>query len=60
MGIFSKRPAIDPAVQEHQIQQAKREAAQRRTEILRRLEEGTATREDKRIFNAGRKRAGRI
>ncbi|ARX83580.1 hypothetical protein SMD44_03002 [Streptomyces alboflavus] len=60
MGIFSKRPATNPAAQEHQIQQAKREAAQRHTEILQRLENGTATREDKRIFNAGRTRSGRI
>lgn len=60
MGLFSKRPSTDPVTQDRTVQQAKREANQRRTEILKRVENGTATREDKRIFNAGRTRSGRI
>ena len=60
MGICSKRPAIDPVQQDRELQQVKREANQRRDQILQRIENGTATREDKRIFNAGRTRAGRI
>ncbi|MFD9880101.1 hypothetical protein ACFWZT_01385 [Streptomyces alboflavus] len=60
MGIFSKRPATDHSEQDRTIEQAKREANQRRNTILNRVENGTATSEDKRIFNAGRKRSGRI
>ncbi|MFF9527516.1 hypothetical protein ACF1DV_36965 [Streptomyces achromogenes] len=60
MGIFSKRPAIDYAEQERQIQEAKRHGAQLNREIYGRIKDGTATKEDKRIWNAGRKRSGRI
>ncbi|MFE6713306.1 hypothetical protein [Streptomyces sp. NPDC057695] len=60
MGFFDKRPAIDHAEQDRQIERAKREFAPRLREIHDRIDNGTATREDKRIFNAGRKRGGRI
>ncbi|NGO10200.1 hypothetical protein G5C60_22075 [Streptomyces sp. HC44] len=60
MGIFSKRPAADPVEQDRQLQQAKREATERNREIYGRIQNGTASREDKRIFNAGRKRSGRV
>ncbi|MGW8993429.1 hypothetical protein ACWGRF_26395 [Streptomyces zhihengii] len=60
MGFFSKRPAIDHAEQDRQLEQAKREFAPRLREIHDRLENGSATSEDKRIFNAGRTRGGRI
>jgi len=60
MGLFSKRPATDPNEQDRQIQQAKRESVTRHNEIVQRIDNGTATADDKRIFNAGRKRSGRI
>jgi len=60
MGIFSRRPAADPNEQDRQIQQAKRESVARHNEIVDRIKDGTATADDKRIFNAGRKRSGRI
>ncbi|EST26104.1 hypothetical protein [Streptomyces roseochromogenus] len=60
MGIFSKRPPIDYDKQEREYRQAKREANKLMAEIRERLENGTATREDKRIFNAGRTRDGQI
>ncbi|MFD3312556.1 hypothetical protein [Streptomyces sp. NPDC058694] len=60
MGIFSKRPAIDPVEQDRQIQAVKRESVQRNREIHSRIQNGTATPEDKRIFNAGRKPNGHV
>ncbi len=60
MGISSKRPAVDHAAQDRQIQQAKSEGAKRLNEIADRINNGTATRQDKRIFNATRTRSGRV
>ncbi|MEU8529220.1 hypothetical protein AB0C77_27075 [Streptomyces sp. NPDC048629] len=60
MGFFSKRSAIDPDEQDRQIQKAKREGGRRLNEIRDRIGNGTATREEKRIFNATQKRGGRI
>ncbi|MFF4405870.1 hypothetical protein [Streptomyces sp. NPDC001404] len=60
MGIFSKRPAKDPDQQDREIQQAKYEGSRLLEEVIERINNGTATRKDKRVFNAGRTRAGRI
>ncbi|MFF2567840.1 hypothetical protein [Streptomyces sp. NPDC058084] len=60
MGFFSKRPEIDHAEQDRQLERDTREAGLRFREIRDRISNGTATREDKRIFNATRTRAGRI
>ncbi|WP_367324033.1 hypothetical protein [Streptomyces sp. HUAS ZL42] len=60
MGIFSKRPATDSVKAEREYRAVKREAVKRHNEIADRIQNGTATPEDKRIFNAGRKRSGRI
>ncbi|KOU30886.1 hypothetical protein ADK52_03820 [Streptomyces sp. WM6372] len=60
MGIFSKRPETNHDEQDRQIQDAKREGGRLLNEIRDRIGDGTATREDKRIFNATQKRGGRI
>ncbi|MEU6774111.1 hypothetical protein [Streptomyces sp. NPDC046759] len=60
MGIFSKRPEIDLDERDRQIEEGKRRGAQLEREIYGRIKDGTATKEDKRIWNAGRKRSGRI
>ncbi|GAA2780487.1 hypothetical protein [Streptomyces showdoensis] len=60
MGFFSKRPEINHAEQDRQLQRDKRDAGRRLNEIRDRIDTGSATREDKRIFNATRKRGGRI
>ncbi|MFF7367402.1 hypothetical protein [Streptomyces tricolor] len=57
MGIFSKRPHPN---EDRLIEEAKRRGAQLEREIYGRIKDGTATKEDKRIWNAGRKRSGRI
>ncbi|MFJ9966417.1 hypothetical protein [Streptomyces avermitilis] len=57
MGIFSKRPHPD---EDQHIEEGKRRGSQLRREMYARLDAGTATREDKRRLNAGRKRADRI
>ncbi|KNB49220.1 hypothetical protein [Streptomyces caatingaensis] len=60
MGIFSKRSEIDHDERDRQIQEAKREGVRRLNEIADRIDNGTATREDKRVFNASRTRSGRV
>ncbi|MGA4840537.1 hypothetical protein [Streptomyces sp. G45] len=60
MRIFSKCPATDPVKAEREYRAIKREAVQRHHEIADRIQNGTATPEEKRIFNAGRRRSGRI
>ncbi|MGW1636510.1 hypothetical protein [Streptomyces lavendulae] len=60
MGFFSKRPEIDHDEQDRRYEQAKRESGRRQSEIRDRIADGTATREDKRIFNATQKRGFRI
>jgi hypothetical protein len=60
MSIFGKRPAADPYKQERQIQEAKRIGSQLERQIHGRIEDGTASKDDKRIWNAGRKRSDRI
>lgn len=55
MGIFSKR-----SVSQDEIDSAKREARKRHDAIVDRINSGTASREDKRVYNAGRTRSGRI
>ncbi|MFI6663098.1 hypothetical protein ACIBL8_47355 [Streptomyces sp. NPDC050523] len=57
MSIFSKRPHPD---QDRHIEDAKRRGAQLERQIYSRIKDGTATKDDKRIWNAGRKRSGRI
>ncbi|MEV5372283.1 hypothetical protein AB0N12_23465 [Streptomyces albogriseolus] len=57
MGIFSKRPHPD---EDRHIEEGKRRGAQLNREIYSRIKDGTATKQDKRIWNAGRKRSGRI
>ncbi|GHI88771.1 hypothetical protein [Streptomyces xanthophaeus] len=60
MRFFSKRPEIDHDEQDRRFEQAKRESGRRLNEIRDRIGNGTATREDKRIFNATQKRGHRI
>ena len=60
MGFFSKRPEIDHAAQDRQLERDKRDAGRRMSEIRDRIGNGTATREDKRVFNATQKRGKRI
>jgi hypothetical protein len=57
MGLFSKRPASSNTDQ--QIENAKLEGGRRLNEIRDRIGNGTATREDKRVFNATQQRGGR-
>ncbi|MEU9388604.1 hypothetical protein AB0D86_01205 [Streptomyces sp. NPDC048324] len=57
MGIFSKRPHPD---QDRHIEEGKRSGAQLDREIYARIKDGTATKDDKRTWNAGVKRSGRI
>ncbi|MFJ7153522.1 hypothetical protein ACIQUQ_01145 [Streptomyces sp. NPDC101118] len=52
MGFFRKRPEIDHVEQDRKLQQAKREGSQRLNAIRDRIGDGTATREDMRVFNA--------
>ncbi|WP_030201954.1 hypothetical protein [Streptomyces sp. NRRL S-87] len=59
MGFFSKRPEIDHVEQDRQYRQAKREGSQRLNAIRDRIGDGTATREDMRVFNAVLKRGRR-
>lgn len=59
MGIFSKHSGTANQ-QEREIQSAKREGARLQATTADRISKGTASREDKRIFNAGRTRSGRI
>ncbi|MEU2518544.1 hypothetical protein ABZ732_07105 [Streptomyces pseudogriseolus] len=60
MGFFSRRPAITPDERDRQIEEGKRRGAQLNREIYSRIKDGTATKNDKRIWNAGRKRSGHI
>lgn len=60
MAIFSRRSGTDSNQQEREIQSAKREGARLQTSTADRISNGTASREDKRVFNAGRTRSGRI
>ncbi|WP_336318197.1 hypothetical protein [Streptomyces lavendofoliae] len=60
MGFFSKRREIDSDEHDRLMEKAKREGSQLLSDIRDRIADGTATREDMRIFNAGRKRGHRI
>ncbi|WEV26678.1 hypothetical protein OYE22_16830 [Streptomyces sp. 71268] len=60
MGLFSKRPHPDQDQHIEEVEEVKRRGGQLRREIYARIEDGTATKDDKRIWNAGRKRSGRI
>lgn len=57
MKIFGNRPHPD---QDRHIEEGKRQGAELERQIYGRIKDGTATKDDKRIWNAGRKRSGRI